>query len=187
MLKQIQHRLWTVDEYHALAEAGILHEDERVELIEGELVTMSPIGIRHAATVNRINELLVRHFQGRAIVSVQNPVGVDDHSEPQPDVALLRYRDDYYAGCLPAAADVLLCIEVSDATIAYDRDVKGPLYARAGIADYWLVNLVDNVVEVYRQPQKGTYSRRQRHAQAGELAPLSFPETSFKPVDLIAM
>lgn len=152
MTLQIGKRLFTVDDYHRMAETGILNEDDRVELIEGEIVEMNPIGSRHAGCVIRLTHLLTRAVGERAIVSVQNPVQLGDRSEPQPDLLLLRPRPDFYAEAHPGPADVLLLIEVADASTANDRNVKLPLYARAGIPEVWLIDLENEVVEVYRGP-----------------------------------
>jgi Uma2 family endonuclease len=133
MSVQIDRRVFSVDDYYRMVEVGLLKEDERVELIEGEVIRMSPIGSRHAACVARLTKLFSRLAGDGAIVWVQNPVRLNDFSEPQPDVALLKPRADFYAGAHPAAADVLLIVEVSDTTIGYDRQVKVPLYARGGM------------------------------------------------------
>lgn len=134
------HR-FTVEDYHAMVPAGILREDARVELIDGEIIEMPPIGSPHGGRVNRLSRLLVTAVQGRAVVSPQNPVVLGRHSEPQPDLALLRWRDDEYTDSNPGPADVLLLIEVSDTTLAYDRRVKVPLYARHGIPEVWLIDV----------------------------------------------
>lgn len=140
-----------------MAAAGVLSEDDRVELIEGEIIEMSPIGSRHAACVGRLTKLLERLAGDHAIVWVQNPVQVNDYSEPVPDVTLLRRRDDFYAQGKPGPADVLLLVEVADSTLGYDRQVKVPLYARAGVPEVWVVNLPGEVVEVYARPEGGEY------------------------------
>lgn len=140
-----------------MAQAGILTEDDRVELIEGEVIEMSPIGSRHAACVNRLNNLLSRLAGRKMIVSVQNPIHIDEFSAPQPDVALLRWREDFYAGSHPAAPDVLIVIEVADTSVEYDRKKKLPLYARAGIPEVWLANLPEDRFEIHAQPRDGEY------------------------------
>lgn len=150
-----------------MAEAGILSEDDRVELIEGEIVEISPIGSHHAACVKRLNSLLTSHMGNVAIVSVQDPIRLDDYSEPEPDIALLRRRDDFYAGAHPSPADVLLVVEVADSSVEYDRSVKVPLYARAGIAEVWLIDLAQDAIEIYVQPVNGKYQTSQ-HAGRGE-------------------
>lgn len=135
MSVQLLRRSFTVEEYHRMAEAGILREDDRVELLEGEIVEMTPIGSRHAACVDRLNQLGVRGVGPRAIVRVQSPVRLGERSEPQPDLTLLRARPDFYAHAHPGPADVLLIIEVAEASADADRTVKMPLYARAAIPE----------------------------------------------------
>ncbi len=141
-----------------MAEAGILSEDDRVELIEGEIVEMSPIGSRRAACIDRIVNFLLNRFAGKtAIVRVQSPIRLDDFSEPQPDISLLLPREDFYAGEHPKSADVLLLIEVADTSVEYDRTVKTSLYARANIPEVWLINLKKSEIEVYTKPADGSY------------------------------
>jgi Uncharacterized protein conserved in cyanobacteria len=167
MSHQIAKRWFSVDEYYRMAEAGILREDDRVELIEGEIVEMSPIGSRHAACVGRLTEILGQLAAGKAILWVQNPVLIDEYSEPLPDVALLKRREDFYAEGHPTASDVLLLIEVADTSVEYDRNIKLPLYAKAGISEVWLVNLPQETIEIYRQPLDKTY-REVRLVKRGE-------------------
>ncbi len=167
MSVQIAKRWFTVAEYDRMGETGILTEDDRVELVEGEIIEMSPIGRRHAACVGRLTNLFGRLLAENAITWVQNPIVLNDYSEPQPDVALLRRRDDFYERSLPTPDDVLLVVEVSDTTIEYDRQIKVPLYARAGIAEVWIINLVDEQIEVYAQPVNDAYQSK-REASRGE-------------------
>ena len=150
------HR-FTVDEYHKLANR-LFGDDARVELLDGEIIDMSPIGKRHAACVGRLNQLLAVRLGQAAAVWPQNPVELSDLSEPQPDLAVLRRRDDFYAGELPGPADVLLLIEVADTSLAFDRAVKVPLYARAGIPEVWVIDLEGETVEVFRGPGPDTYA-----------------------------
>lgn len=185
MLVQMERRLWTVQEYHAMAETGILREEDRVELVEGEIIAMSPIGVRHMACVNLLTDVFNYHFRGAAIVSVQNAVRLNNQSEPEPDVVLLKYRDDYYAQQMPTAVDVLLLVEVADSTVPYDRSVKRPLYARAGITEYWLINLVDNSIEIHRQPQDGVYQEMRTYYKDDVVTAVAFSDTEFKVTDLI--
>lgn len=152
-----RHRL-TVERYHRMAETGVLAPDARVELIEGVIVDMAPIGSRHAAIVKRLNARLASAVGARAIVSVQDPIRFGDRSEPQLDLALLRPREDFYADSLPTAADALLVIEVSQATAAYDRQVKVPLYAQHGVPEVWIVDLDFSLVRFYRTPQADRYA-----------------------------
>ncbi len=159
MSAQLERWHFNVDQYYRLAEAGVLQPDDRVELIEGEIIRMPPIGSPHASRVKRISYILHDVFEERVIVSVQDPVRLNDFSEPVPDVALLKPRGDFYAARHPAPEDVLLIVEVSDSTILTDRNVKVPLYARAGIPEVWLANLPKQVVEVYSEPAEGKYQK----------------------------
>lgn len=151
-----RHRL-TVEQYHRMAEARVLARDARVELIEGVIVGRAPIGSRHAATVKKLNALLTKAVGARAIVSVRDPIRLGDRSEPQPDLALLRPREDFHAGAPPTAADTLLIVEVSQATGAYDRQVKVPLYAQHGVPEVWIVDLDSSLGRFYRTPQGDRY------------------------------
>lgn len=150
-------RQFNITDYHRMAEAGILGEDDRVELIAGEVVDMSPIGTRHAACVDRLNMALTRHAGSTAIVRVQSPIQLDDYSEPQPDLVLLGVRDDFYMYSHPTPADVLLLIEVADSSTMYDRTTKLPLYARSAVPEVWLVSVPDERIERYTQPLNGIY------------------------------
>ena len=142
-----------------MTEAGILSESDRVELIDGEVIEMSPIGSRHAACVNRLTMLLTSKLGQTAILSVQNPIRLDEYSEPQPDLCLLQPRADFYAQGHPAPADVLLVAEVADSSVGFDREVKLPLYAQALIPEVWLVDLQADAVEIYSQPSGGKYQK----------------------------
>ncbi|HEY9233249.1 MAG TPA: Uma2 family endonuclease [Blastocatellia bacterium] len=155
----VKHWAFTVEDYMRMFEAGILTEDDRVELIDGEIIEMSPIGDAHAGCVKKGNALFHRLIGGRAIVSVQDPIRLDEHSEPQPDLALLKPRADFYAQAKPTPADVLLIVEVADSSVQFDRNVKVPLYARALIPLVWLVDLNAGAIEVYSQPANGAYQQ----------------------------
>jgi len=171
MSVRLLKRRFTVEEYHRMAQAGILSEDDRVELIEGEIVEMVPIGSRHAASVNRLTNLLSELVGKRAIVSVQNPVRLGPYAEPQPDVALLRPRNDFYAPAHPGPQDALLVVEVAETSADYDREIKMALYARAGVPEAWLVDLQEGVVEVHRSPAPDGYRRVQQHRPGQHLSP----------------
>ncbi len=174
----VTHHRFTVDEYEQMIDQGILAENERVELIRGEVVEKMVIGPLHCATVNRINRLLTTRLLDLAIVSIQNPIVLDD-SEPEPDLAMLTPRDDFYAQSKPKSSDVLLVIEVADTSLAYDRDIKLPLYAQAGIQEFWIVNLAESKVEVYRQPlPSGNYASRTDFSSGDMLCALAFPEVT---------
>ncbi|RME47171.1 MAG: Uma2 family endonuclease [Chloroflexi bacterium] len=185
MVVQVERRLFTVDEYHQMAEAGIFTEDDRVELIEGEIVEMAPIGSRHAACVDRLNRLFSNRIGERAIARVQSPVRLSEFSEPEPDLALLRPRPDFYAQAHPQPEDVLLVVEVAETSVTSDRDVKVPLYARAGIPEVWLVDLAEETVEVYREPLPRGYAKIRRVWRGDELAPHAFPDRVFTADEIL--
>ena len=169
-------RRFTVAEYYALAEVGILGENERVELLEGDIIVMPPIGDWHASSVLRLNSAMVPPLQGRAIVSVQGPTRLNNRSEPQPDVMLLRWRDDFYQGGHPGPADVLLLIEVADTTVDYDRGAKLSAYARAGIPEVWIVTRENRRIEVYTEPESGAYATVRYAGSGASIAPQAFPD-----------
>ena len=154
-----RHRRLTVEDYYRMGEVGILQPNERVELIEGKIIDMAPPGDLHAGTVNQLANLLQRAAGDRAIVGVQNPVMLDRYSEPQPDLALLVPRADFYKSARPRPGDVLLVIEVADTSLSYDRDVKVSLYARHGIPEVWLVDVRGKRLTRYRDPADGAYTR----------------------------
>jgi Uma2 family endonuclease len=174
-LQPAPHR-FTVAEYHRMGEAGIFAEDDRVELIDGEVVEITPIGSRHAAVVMRLNRLLDEAVGERAIVSPQNPVELSDYSEPQPDLALLRPPSDFYAGGHPRPSDTLLIIEVADTTVAYDRRVKLPLYAAAGVPEVWIVDLPAATLEVHTGPLPGGYGASRRLTAAHTVSPTALSD-----------
>ena len=177
-------RLFSVAEYHKMAEAGILSEDDRVELLEGEIVAMSPIGSRHAACVDRLTQYLVGEAGSRAIVRVQNPVRLGEHSEPQPDLALLKPRPDFYATSHPGPEDVLLVVEVAETSAAVDREVKVPLYARFGVPEVWLVDPAADRVEVFREPSAQGYREARVLRRGDAVAPVLLPDL-LVPVDAV--
>ena len=157
----VRPRRFTSDEVQAMLRAGILHEDDRLELIDGQLIRMSPIGDPHIACINRLNRLLVERTTPSIAVSIQNPVRVDEHNEPEPDVVLTTALEGG-----PRPEDVLLLIEVADSSLEYDQDVKLPLYAQAGIPEVWIVNLRASQIEVHRAPSGDVY--RTRHLAGPE-------------------
>lgn len=161
-----RHRI-TVDEYYRMAEVGLLEPDARVELIEGEIIDVPPIGSRHGGTVQQLNDLLLRAVGRRASVRVQLPVRLDKSSEPQPDIALLKPRADYYKSRQPTAADTLLIIEVSNTTFRYDRQIKLPLYARHGIPEVWIVDLKGKQIHFFRSPGGESYADAVSSSQPG--------------------
>ena len=178
-------RLLTVDEYHRMGEAGILTDDDRVELIEGELVAMAPIGSEHIASTNALNRLLVLAVGDRGIVSVGNPVRLNRHSEPQPDFAVLKPRDDYRK-TLPRPEDTMLAVEVSNTSLEFDRKVKLALYARGGIPEVWIVNLAAEEVEVHRSPAADNYTSVTRAGRSDDLTIEALPGVRIPVVGIFA-
>ncbi len=174
----IAKRWFNVEDYYRMVAAGILAEDDRVELIEGEIVEMSPIGSRHSACIDRVNKLFNR-LGDQFIVRVQSPIRLSDFSEPQPDVSLLRPRKDFYARVHPSPADVLLLIEVADTSVEYDRKVKVPLYARAGIPEVWLIDLPQDKIEIYAQPNGGLYQKFQQLKPGESFVSQTLPDLQF--------
>jgi Uma2 family endonuclease len=186
MAVALRRRRFTLDEYHRMGKTGILGEDDRVELIEGEIIEMTPIGSRHAATVARIQFLFSIRLGDRTVIWSQNPLLLVRHqSEPEPDVMLLAPRRDFYASGLPEPPDVRLLIEVADSSLPYDRRTKLPLYARAGVAEAWLVDLEASRLEVHRGPSGGTYHDVRRPSQEEPFAPAAFPDVALTLRDLL--
>jgi Uma2 family endonuclease len=181
------HRKLSADDYHRMAEVGIFRPDERLELIEGELIDMPPIGHFHAGLANDLNRHFAPRIDGRAVASIRNPIRLGLHSEPQPDFALLRIRGDSYKRSLPTAADVLLVVEISDTTVRYDRTVKLPLYARHGIPEYWLIDVPQRRVEVHfsPEPEQARYGEA-RFLNDGPLAPACFPDLALDVAELLS-
>jgi Uma2 family endonuclease len=160
MTVEIVCRLFSVDEYQRMRETGILAEDDRVELVDGEVRVMSPAGPLHAAVVKRLNALLTKTAADHALISVHDLIRLDAFNEPQPDLAALRPRPDYYAVGHPLPRDIFFVIEVADASREYDRREKIPRYAAAGIPEAWLINVAQEIIEQYLDPQNGLYTRR---------------------------
>jgi Uma2 family endonuclease len=179
---QPRHR-WTVAEYHRMAEVGLLHEDSRVELIDGEIIEMAPIGSPHGGNVKRFIRLFSKVIGDKAIIAAQDPVVLSGYSEPEPDIALLRWRADDYEQSHPHPEDVLLLIEVSDSTLRYDRDVKIPLYAKNGIPEVWLLDIQNRQLEIYREPVNGEYQQRDCR-QTGKIAPILCSDAVIDLVEL---
>lgn len=180
-----RHRL-TVEQFHRMGEAGVIGPEVRVELLEGEVVEMAPIGTRHAAVVKRLVSMLSGVLGEHAVLSVQDPLRLDDHSEPQPDLMLLAPRADFYASAHPTPADVLLLVEVADTTSRYDREVKLPLYARHGVAEVWLIDLDERLAHVLREPREGRYTQITVSATPGVVAPAALPQAAVDLTPLLA-
>jgi len=175
-----QH-LHTVEDYYRMAESGILKPEDKVELIEGVIVDMVPIGCKHTALVKKLNQILVDAVSKRAIVSIQDPVRLNDLSEPEPDIALLKYRDDFYVEAHPGPSDILLIVEVANSSLSYDRDIKLPLYAQHNIPQVWLVDLNADELWIYSQPQHGSYQEKVKNNLQ---QPIVLPEMSGVEIDL---
>jgi len=177
-------RTFTVDEYHRMGEAGVFAADERVELIRGVIREMSPKGRKHRIAVGLANRLFMRRLADRAFTQIQDPLTLAAlRSEPEPDVVVASSPDPRDIGT--ERSQPLLVIEVADSSLRFDREVKGRLYAEAGIADYWIVNLVDDVLEGYRDPRQGTYASRLVCKAGDRIALLSFPDLDVAVQDLI--
>ena len=179
-------RRFSVDEFERMVDARVFAPDDRLELIEGEILEMTPIGDPHASVVDRLTAFLVTRLAGRAIVRVQGPVRFRAlRSRPQPDLALLEPRPDYYASGAPGAGEIFLLVEVMDTSVEYDRRRKAPLYARAGVSEVWLVDIPAGAVEVHREPGAAGY-RDVRTLRRGEtLAPLAFPDLTLGVGDVL--
>ncbi len=174
----LKHR-FTVDEYYRMAETGILSPNVRVELLEGEIVDMFPIGPFHSGVGTRLQTIFTKVGGDRWIVRIRYPIHLDDGSEPQPDLALVKPRNDFYTGGHPQAPDVYLLVEVADSSVRFDREEKLPVYARAGIAEFWLVNLVERKVKLYRDPSPdGTYRSVAQARHGDRIAPAAFPDAT---------
>ena len=177
-------RLFTVEEYCAMAELGILEEGERVELLDGEIVVMPPIGEPHEDGTTRLGRDMTHLLYDRAWVRVQNSVRLDDYGLPEPDIAVVRLRDDYHRR-RPTPEDVLLIIEVADTSLEFDREVKLARYAAAGIPEVWIVNLRARQVEAHSDPVDGTYRSRRLVTADGSIGPLAFPDVSLAVADFL--
>jgi len=178
-------RLFTVDDYHRMAEVGLLREDERTELLDGEVVFKMPIGSRHAGCVKWLNRHLGARLQDRAIIGAQDPVRLDRFTEPEPDISVLRPRADMYRDAHPEPHDVHLIIEVADSSLYVDRLIKAPLYAAAGIPELWLVDLTDDSVEVCRDPGPDGYRSVRHHGRGDAFAALAFPDVEVAVSDIL--
>jgi Uma2 family endonuclease len=185
MSVSLSRRLFTTKEFRDMVEAGVFREDDRLELVDGEILEMSPIGSRHAACVRKLNFLL-RGVGSRALVDVQSPLGVSEDSDFYPDVVLLKPRADHYANAIPHVVDTLLVIEVADTTLRFDRSIKKHRYAAAGVPEYWIVDLEGSRVWVHRKPLEGDYGEIME-ARPGEiLTPPGMPDVQIAVADLVS-
>ncbi|MEA3211201.1 MAG: hypothetical protein QOE70_4258 [Chthoniobacter sp.] len=184
MIANVETYRFSVQEYEKLGEAGIFHEDDRVELLEGEIIILAPIGKRHIKAVRRLNRILNRCFADVCFVDCQSPVILDRYSEPQPDILLVALSIDD-GDEKPRPADVFLAVEVADSSLHYDATAKLCAYARSGILEYWIVNLTESRVEVYRQPQGETYAEHFHRSSGESLAPAAFPDRLVAVADIL--
>lgn len=185
MTVALKRRRFTVDDYHRMAAAGILAQHDRVELLDGEIIEMAPIGPVHAGYVNRLTALFTSRLGPRAVLSVQNPFVLSRYSEPQPDLALLQPRADFYASAHPRPEDVLLLVEVADTTVEFERRVKIPLYAAAGVREVWLLNLPAACLEACREPTTGGYADVRILGRGATVTPQALPDLTLDVADLL--
>ena len=178
-------RKFTVEEYYRMAESGILHPDERVELIDGEVIVMAPIGPLHNSGSDRFTYHFGQRNRGRFIIRSQGSVRISAGSEPQPDVALLRFRDDFYAHLQPGPDDILLVVEISNTSLTYDREVKVNLYAQANIPETWIMNLVDDCIETFTGPGPDGYANHTIYRRGDTISPSALPDVEFAVEDLL--
>ena len=175
----VQRHFFNVDDYYKIYNAGVFSEDDRIELIEGEIIHMTPIGSQHAACINRLTNLFAVCFKGRAIISVQNPLRLSQTSEPEPDVVILKPQDNFYAKAHPQSSDVFLAVEVADSSLPYDKDIKLPLYAKYGIPEVWIINLSQDQIEAYSEPVEGSYRNNFIYRRNQTIFSAAFEEDSF--------
>ncbi|MDR3378312.1 MAG: Uma2 family endonuclease [Verrucomicrobiae bacterium] len=184
MAVQAQHR-FNVREYYRMAETGVLPPQARVELLDGRIIDMSPIGPFHGGVTKYLINILTTAARGRWLVSAQDPIHLDDHSEPQPDLMLLNPAADFYRNRHPQPEEVLLLVEISDTTLQLDQEEKLPAYGRAGIAEVWLVNLTELTVEVYREPNFTGYGSKTVFRSGDQARSLAFPDLTVDVAELL--
>lgn len=185
MASQVRHHRFTVDLYEEMITKGILTSSDRVELLAGEIIEMSPIGTPHSACVDRLNRIFTTALGTRAIVRVQGAVALPPHSEPEPDLAILRDRSDFYSHAHPRPDDVLLLVEVAESSLKFDRSFKRPLYAAAGIREMWIVDVNGGAIECYTDPKGRTYETARIFRGEDALASDSFPELRLRVCDVL--
>lgn len=187
MQTEVVKKLFTVDDLYRMADAGIIEYGERVELIEGEIIEMSPIGDRHAQVVNRATMIFARGVGDRAVVAVQNPASMDRYNEPQPDIVLIRPREGFYGTTKPAADDILLMIEVADSTLRKDMKLKLPVYARNGVREVWIVDLKNDVIHLFRQPKDRVYEIAELVHRGGVVRCSAFPDFEIQAGEILGI
>lgn len=181
-----RRRLWTVEEFQCAIERGVFHEDERLELLQGEIIEQMPVDPPHSLTTGLVSDALVAAFAGMDChVRTENPIALPNNSQPQPDIVVARGARRAYRSQHPTPLDIVLLVEVSGSTLIEDRAFKAPLYAAAGIAEYWIVNLRDRQLEVHRTPQNGIWTQTQVVAATGSIAPLAAPSALLAVAELL--
>ena len=186
MAVEIEKRRFTADEFERMGEVGILSEIDRVELIDGAILTMSPIGSRHDAAVTRATHAFVRQAGDDALVRIQQPIRLNPFTEPEPDIALIRRRADFYASAHPGARDLLLVVEIADSSLLYDRDFKSRLYAGFGVVEYWLVDINARIVTCCAESDGNTFSQSHSYQRGQNVTPRLLPQCSIAVDDLLA-
>jgi Uma2 family endonuclease len=182
---EVSKKLFTVDEYYLMGEVGIIGPEERTELIDGEIIQTSPPGNRHIGACNRANTLFTEALGRRVIVSVQNPLLLDKHNEPQPDIIVLKPTADFYGSRRATPKDASLVIEIAMSSLGFDRKVKLPHYARCGVPEVWIEDLNNDLLLVFRDPSRGRYKTSMTLGKGEKVSPLAFPDVSFKVEDLL--
>lgn len=185
METEVTKKLFTVDDYYRMADAGILTADDRVELIDGEIIEMSPTGNRHSACVHRANTFFTEAFGRTAIVSNQSPLRLSKYTEPVPDVMVLKPVPDFYASRECRPEDVLFLVEISDTTLRYDRNIKLPRYAAASVAEVWIEDLKNDLLLVHRDPAENAFKTSLVLHRSDSISPFVFPKVTFKVDDLL--
>jgi Uma2 family endonuclease len=184
MIAPAKHR-FSVKEYYRMAETGVLRPDARVELLDGEIIDMSPIGPFHGSITKFLNQFFSAAAQGRWIVSVQDPAQLDDYSEPEPDLMLLKPSADFYGERHPQPQDIFLLVEISDSSLERDQEEKLPAYARSGIAEVWIVNLNEQTIEIYREPHFASYASKTVLGHGDTASPQMFPDAKVDVAELL--
>jgi Uma2 family endonuclease len=185
MSLQYKKRLFSVDEYHQMITAGIIKEDDRVELIDGEIIAMPPIGPSHASNVDRLTSIFYFNLGNTIIVRIQSPIQLNDYSEPQPDVAILKYRSDFYKNNHPKPEDILLVVEIAETSVEYDRSFKIPRYAQSNIIETWLFDLKNKRIEMHRNPMNDIYQEIRIAQKGQQISCINFPNITFSVDDLL--